>query len=74
MCRLCRWELFTPDKNAIVHVMNRTFDAASCLAMMSFGKLFSTPPGEPHIVEHYRSTKRKQKFTLKPEARLLLTI
>ncbi len=24
MCRLCRWELFTPDEKAIVHVMNRT--------------------------------------------------
>ena len=24
MCRLCRWELFTPEEKAIVHVMNRT--------------------------------------------------
>ena len=24
MCRLCRWELFTSDEKAIVHVMNRT--------------------------------------------------
>lgn len=24
MYRLCRWELFTPDEKAIVHVMNRT--------------------------------------------------
>ncbi len=24
MCRLCRWELSTPDEKAIVNVMNRT--------------------------------------------------
>ncbi len=45
-----------------------------CELITSFGKLFSTVAGKPQIVECYRSSKRKQKFTLKPEARQLLTI
>jgi hypothetical protein len=64
-----------PDAPLIFERLNLGISPESwCELIKSFGKLFSTVAGKPHIVERYRSSKRKQRFTLKPEARLLLTI
>ena len=64
-----------PDAPPIFERLNLGISAESwCELITSFGKLFSTVAGKPHIVERYRSSKRKQKFTLKPEARQLLTV
>jgi hypothetical protein len=64
-----------PDAPPIFERLNLGISPESwCELITSFGTLFSTVAGKPHIVERYRSSKRQQRFTLKPEARLLLTI
>jgi hypothetical protein len=64
-----------PDAPPIFERLNLGLSPESwCELIKNFGKLFSSVAGKPHIVERYRSSKRKQRFTLKPEARLLLTI
>ena len=64
-----------PDAPPVFERLNLGISPESwCELIKSFGKLFSTVAGKPHIVERYRSSNRKQKFTLKPEARLLLSV
>jgi hypothetical protein len=64
-----------PDAPPIFERLNLGISPKSwCELIKSFGKLFSTVAGKPHIVERYRSSRRKQKFTLEPKARLLLTV